>query len=68
MVKIEGVNEGMNPRARLLTLAAILGLAFAGIAEARVAPRLVETPATAPGDTLAVLYSGYGGWGRLPRK
>jgi type IV secretory pathway VirJ component len=55
----------MTPRARLLTLAAVLGLTFAGIAEAKVAPRLVETPATAPGDTLAVLYSGDGGWGRL---
>lgn len=55
----------MTPRARLLTLAAVLGLAFAGIAEAKVAPRLVETPATAPGQALAVLYSGDGGWGRL---
>jgi type IV secretory pathway VirJ component len=56
----------MSPRARLLTFAAVLGLAFAGVAEAAVvAPRLIETPAAAPGDTLAVLYSGDGGWGGL---
>jgi type IV secretory pathway VirJ component len=55
----------MTPRARLLILAAVLGLAFAGIAEAKVTPRLVETPTTAPGETMAVLYSGDGGWGRL---
>jgi hypothetical protein len=55
----------MSPRARLLILAAVLGLAFAGIAEAKVTPRLVETPTTAPGETMAVLYSGDGGWGRL---
>ena len=55
----------MNPRARLLTFVAVLGLAFAGIAEASVAPRLIETPAAAPGDALAVLYSGDGGWGPL---
>jgi type IV secretory pathway VirJ component len=62
----------MSPRprllpARLLTLVAVLGLAFAGIAEASVAPRLIETPAAAPGDALAVLYSGDGGWGALDR-
>jgi type IV secretory pathway VirJ component len=62
----------MSPRARLLSarlsaLAAVLGLAFAGIAQASVAPRLIETPAFAPGDTLAVLYSGDGGWGALDR-
>jgi type IV secretory pathway VirJ component len=55
----------MSPRARLLTLSAVLALAFAGIAEAAVTPRLVETPTTAPGETMAVLYSGDGGWGRL---
>ncbi len=57
----------MSSRARLLSLAAVLGLAFAGVAEASVAPRLVETPAVAPGDALAVLYSGDGGWGALDR-
>jgi type IV secretory pathway VirJ component len=57
----------MSPRTRLLTLVAVLGLAFAGIAEASVAPRLIETPAAAPGDALAVLYSGDGGWGPLDR-
>ena len=57
----------MSPRARLLSLAAVLGLAFAGVAEASVAPRLIETPAAAPGDALAVLYSGDGGWGALDR-
>jgi type IV secretory pathway VirJ component len=57
----------MNARARLLTLAAVLGLTFAGVAEASVAPRLIETPAAAPGDALAVLYSGDGGWGALDR-
>jgi type IV secretory pathway VirJ component len=55
----------MSPRARLLTLSAVLALAFAGIAEAAVTPRLVETPTTAPGETMAVFYSGDGGWGRL---
>jgi type IV secretory pathway VirJ component len=57
----------MNTRARLLTLAAALGLACAGIAEASIAPRLIETPAAAPGDALAVLYSGDGGWGPLDK-
>jgi type IV secretory pathway VirJ component len=57
----------MKPRARLLSLAAALGLAFAGIAQASVAPRRVEIPTDAPGDTLAVLYSGDGGWGPLDR-
>jgi type IV secretory pathway VirJ component len=57
----------MSPRARLLSFAAVLGLAFAGVAEASVSPRLIETPAAAPGDALAVLYSGDGGWGALDR-
>jgi len=57
----------MNPRARLLTLAAVLGLAFVGVAEASIAPRLIETPAAAPGDAMAVLYSGDGGWGPLDK-
>jgi type IV secretory pathway VirJ component len=58
----------MTPRARFLTLVAVLGLALAGAAEAAsVAPRLIETPATAPGQAMAVLYSGDGGWGPLDR-
>ena len=57
----------MTFRARLLCLAAVLGLASVGVAEASNAPRLIETPATAPGDALAVLYSGDGGWGPLDR-
>ncbi|KQY26529.1 virulence factor [Caulobacter sp. Root487D2Y] len=57
----------MSPRARLLSLVAVLGLVFAGVAEASVAPRLIETPAAAPGDAMAVLYSGDGGWGPLDR-
>ena len=57
----------MSPRARLLSVVAVIGLAFAGIAEASVAPRLIETPTAAPGDALAVLYSGDGGWGPLDR-
>lgn len=57
----------MTLRARLLPLAVILGLAGVGVAEASVAPRLIETPAQAPGDALAVLYSGDGGWGPLDR-
>jgi len=57
----------MSPRARLLTLAAVLGLAFVGVAEASIAPRLIETPAAAPGDAMAVLYSGDGGWGPLDK-
>ena len=67
MVKIGRDSGIMNARARLLTLAAVLGLAFAGMAEASVAPRLIETPAAAPGKALAVLYSGDGGWGPLDR-
>lgn len=65
MAKIGRDSWTMNPRARLLTFAAVLGLAFAGLAEASVAPRLIETPTAAPGDALAVLYSGDGGWGPL---
>lgn len=65
MAKIGRDSGIMNARARLLTLAAVLGLA--GMAEASVAPRLIETPTTAPGDALAVLYSGDGGWGPLDR-
>jgi type IV secretory pathway VirJ component len=57
----------MTLRARLLCLAAAIGLVFVGVAEAKTAPRLIETPALAPGDTLAVLYSGDGGWGALDR-
>ncbi|CAN5123521.1 hypothetical protein BH10PSE3_BH10PSE3_22880 [soil metagenome] len=57
----------MTFRARLLSLAVVLGLASVGAAEASNAPRLIETPATAPGDALAVLYSGDGGWGPLDR-
>jgi type IV secretory pathway VirJ component len=67
MVKIPRDPKAMTPRARLLSLAAVLGLALAGAAEASNAPRLVEIPATAPGDALAVIYSGDGGWGPLDR-
>ncbi len=67
MVKIGDDRGGMNARARPLTLAAVLGLACAGVAEASVAPRLIETPAAVSGDALAVLYSGDGGWGPLDR-
>ena len=67
MVKIERDTMAMTPRARLLSLAAVLGLALAGAAEASSAPRLVEVPATAPGDALAVIYSGDGGWGALDK-
>lgn len=55
----------MTLRARLLCLAAVIGLTSAGVAEASALPRLIEAPAIAPGDTLAVLYSGDGGWGPL---
>ncbi len=57
----------MTPRARLLSLVAVLGLTVAGVAQASVAPRLIETPAQAPGEAMAVLYSGDGGWGALDR-
>ena len=67
MVKIERDTMAMTPRARLLSVAAVLGLALAGACEASDAPRLVEIPATAPGDALAVIYSGDGGWGPLDR-
>jgi type IV secretory pathway VirJ component len=67
MAKIRRDSWTMSPRACLLSLVAVLGLAFAGIAEASVAPRLIETPAAAPGDAMAVLYSGDGGWGPLDR-
>jgi type IV secretory pathway VirJ component len=67
MVKIADDKMAMTLRARLLCLAAVLGLAFAGAAEASNGPRLIETPATAPGDALAVIYSGDGGWGPLDR-
>uniref|UniRef100_B0T3L3 Virulence factor family protein n=1 Tax=Caulobacter sp. (strain K31) TaxID=366602 RepID=B0T3L3_CAUSK len=66
MVKIERDTMSMTPRARLLSLAAVLVLALAGAAEASSA-RVVEIPATAPGDALAVIYSGDGGWGPLDR-
>lgn len=62
----------MTPRARLTLLAALV-LAFPAGARAAVpndrlaALKLVETPAARPGDTLAVLYSGDGGWGGLDR-
>lgn len=55
----------MTFRARLLCLTAALCLTGAGVAEASALPRLIEAPATAPGDALAVLYSGDGGWGPL---
>lgn len=67
MVKIAADKVTMTFRARLLCLAAVLGLASVGAAEASNAPRLIETPATAPGDAMAVLYSGDGGWGGLDR-
>lgn len=57
----------MTLRARFLCFAAIIGLASAGAAQASNTPRLIETPASAPGDALAVLYSGDGGWGALDR-
>jgi hypothetical protein len=44
MAKIGRDKNVMSPRARLLSFAAVLGLAFAGVAEASVAPRLIETP------------------------
>ena len=68
MVKIVDDKMAMTFRARLLCLAAVLGLASVGAAEAsNNAPRLIEAPTTAPGDALAVLYSGDGGWGALDR-
>ena len=67
MVKIVDDKMTMTFRARLLCLATVIGLASVGAAEASNAPRLIETPATAPGDALAVLYSGDGGWGFLDR-
>ena len=67
MVKIAADKMVMTFRARLLCLAAVLGLASVGAAEASNGPRLIETPATAPGDALAVIYSGDGGWGPLDR-
>jgi len=65
MVKIAGDKTAMIFRARLLCLAAVLGLASVGAAEASNGPRVIETPAAAPGDALAVIYSGDGGWGPL---
>ncbi len=67
MVKIARHTGVMTPRARLLPLVAVLGLALAGVAQASVAPRLIETPAQAPGEAMAVFYSGDGGWGPLDK-
>jgi type IV secretory pathway VirJ component len=65
MVKIAADRLAMTLRARLVCLAAALCLTSVGVAEASTLPRLIEAPATAPGDTLAVIYSGDGGWGPL---
>jgi type IV secretory pathway VirJ component len=67
MVKITNDKMAMTFRGRLLCLAAVLGLVSVGAAEAANGPRLIETPAAAPGDALAVIYSGDGGWGALDR-
>jgi type IV secretory pathway VirJ component len=62
----------MKFRAALAMLAALIpaipASSHAAAPDDRVAAlRPVETPASAPGDTLAVLYSGDGGWGPLDR-
>ena len=61
----------MTLRARLLSLVAILGLglgaAHAGASHASTTLQPITTAATAPGDTLAVIYSGDGGWGKLDK-
>ena len=68
MVKIGACRGGMVLRAALALLATLFLTApsQASSPDDRVAAlRLVET--SAPGDTLAVLYSGDGGWGPLDR-
>jgi type IV secretory pathway VirJ component len=54
-------------RPRLLSLVLVAGLALAGASHASSLLDPPDTPATAPGDTMAVLYSGDGGWGALDR-
>ena len=72
MVKIRRDKIIMALRIRVLSLALAAGLAFAGLtfAGASRASNLFDppdVPATAPGDALAVLYSGDGGWGALDK-
>ena len=61
----------MTLRARLLSLVAVLGLglsmAHAGASHASTTLQPITTAATVPGDTLAVIYSGDGGWGPLDK-
>jgi type IV secretory pathway VirJ component len=54
-------------RLRLLSLALAAGLVFAGASKASNLFEPADTPAAAGGDTMAVLYSGDGGWGALDR-
>jgi type IV secretory pathway VirJ component len=67
MVKIARHESVMALRLRLLSFALAAGLVFAGASKASNLFEPADTPATAPGDTLAVLYSGDGGWGALDR-
>lgn len=61
----------MMLRTRLISLAAVIGLAFvaveAGASQAPVTLKPIPTSTDVPGDTLAVLYSGDGGWGPLDK-
>ena len=70
MVKIGARRHGMITRAALALIATLLldAPSRASASSDRVpALRVIETPAAVPGDTLAVFYSGDGGWGPLDR-
>jgi type IV secretory pathway VirJ component len=70
--RFESHVQDMTLRARLLLLTVLILAVPAGSQatapnDRLAALKLVETPAARPGDTLAVLYSGDGGWGGLDR-
>ncbi|PZQ59079.1 MAG: virulence factor [Phenylobacterium zucineum] len=61
--------RAIGPRSRIVGIAAFCVLAFATLALALgpLGAAVVEVPTQAPGDTLAILYSGDGGWAPLDR-
>ncbi|UAL11090.1 virulence factor [Caulobacter segnis] len=57
----------MSPRLRLAAALSVLAMTGAAAAPAPAKP-VVLAPSAKPGDTLAVFYSGDGGWGPLDQK
>jgi hypothetical protein len=66
--RLERDRNDHDPRARAWRSSQLCpGLARPVSRRGVESPRPIETPATAPGDALAVIYSGDGGWGALDR-